>query len=168
MKNLTTILFLLFAIIFSSCDSDDRLYENLEELPIEQELSLYFFDLGENNFTGEIMSHFDEPYIINSENNFPEIFGILNLEAHDDLKNIDYDKYSLILLFSFHVEQEPGISHKFYKNTEYDNNSEYEYLYHQSYKLFNYTENRRTYYYTGIVVNKIPDDSKIQYRSYSY
>jgi hypothetical protein len=168
MKNSTTILFLLFTIIFNSCDSDDRLYENLKELPIEQNLPVYSFDFDEKDFTGEIMSHFDEPYIINSENNFPEILGTLNLEIHDDLKNINYDKYSLILLFSFHVEQDPGISHKFYKNTEYDNNSEYEYLYSQSYKSFNFTENRRIFYYTGIVINKIPDNSKIQYRGDSY
>lgn len=166
MKNSTAIL-LLFAIIFSSCNSDDRLYQNLEELPIRQSLPIYLFDLDENDYTGEIHSYFSEPYIVNSENGFPEIFRVLSLEVHADLKNINYDEYSLILLFGFHAEEDPQIQQFFYKNTEYDQNSEYEYFYWKYYEAFNPFADV-FYYYTGIVVDKIPDNSKIRYRADAY
>ena len=154
---------LLFFVFYSCYDYDNGdLSNKYKSLPIVSEIPTYHFDC--DSITSEQQDIIKRVIIINSENQLYDLFNVWEFEMPDELKNFNYEQYSLLIGFYASLSYTLSIQHSFYLTGE-NEDSAYEY-----YRICNIRgsedfdpENYTLYYfYSGILVNKIPDNSDIK------
>ncbi|MDR2917200.1 MAG: hypothetical protein LBV74_20590 [Tannerella sp.] len=167
MKTLKSILLcLLFATGLLSCGKDDL--TDVKKLPIEKEIPIQFFNLDyidSTNVNEIYITYFKAPHLINSEEDLSDLFNELKLDMPEDLKILDYEQYSLLLKFDLYISKAHSVSvrHYFYKNINQKNDYDYQYYQSIGYGSANVETENEPFYYSGILVDKISNNSKIQF-----
>jgi hypothetical protein len=151
--------YFLAAVTFNACNSENE-YSDRKELPIKTEYPVYVFERMPKS--EEQQATFQKVNIINSQESLLNLFEIWEFEIPEELQHINYEKNTLLLGFNIAYKHDFSIQHTYFR---LDSESHYscDYMYSQSliygssedsnledFKLYNY--------YSGILVNKIPDN----------
>ncbi|GEM_PF-6327667 len=157
MKFLTKVpAILLFLILCLSCDDDDKKLQ--KDIPIIQEITPHFFE--RENLSVKQTEYFKNLILINSENDLETCFTVWDIEIPQELEGLDYSKYTFMLTFDVAINENLTIEHKLIQS---DNDPEgllYKYFQTNNYK--NAFEDESVFYFTGILVEKLPLNSTVE------
>lgn len=149
---------LLLAIFASSCNNDDD-YPRTGQARIYAEFPIYHFE--KESLTNAQIGAMQQAYIINSEKQLGETFTFWGLTPPDELKGNLYDKQTLLLVFKATALNEISIKHTLTKT--FENKTTYSFAYYITTTCRpKETGAPTTFYYSGILTDKIPDDATIQ------
>ena len=159
--NLLILPFFLLIIFSSSCRKETEIEAEL--VPIKESLKVEHFAFesqGENVHRNLLYN----VVIINDPEQLKSPFEVWDLETPDVLKQFDYDKYTLLLRFYLDLGIRKDIEHHLTRNKK---TGLYTYMI-----VFNgkeaYHEDDGTnhseifFFYTGILIDKIADNSEIE------
>lgn len=162
MKYLISVCVFLSVIFYSCSDNDNDDIFGGKKLPIA--LALPVYHVACDSVTTEQIESSRGARIINSEEDLQRLFKIWNQEVPDDIKKMNYEKYSLLVSFDFSLNYPLSVKHAYSYTEEY---GEYKYNYSLTY-VFNPSEKEPDrenpilyFYYSGILVDKIDNNSNL-------
>ena len=162
MKHLLLFIPVILLVIFTtSCSKDDDFEVKL--VPIKESLNVEHFAF-EGQVDSERGNLLQNVVIINSIEQLTYPFEIWDLETPNDLKQFDYEKYTLLLRFSVDLGIRKDIEHLVTRNYK---TGIYTYMIifnaNEAYHEDGWTNNSDIFFFhTGILIDKIAEDSKIE------
>jgi len=162
MKHQLLILSVILLIIFTNSCRNETGFE-AELVPIKEYLQVEHFTF-ESQVDSVHKSLLQNVVIINSIEQLKYTFEIWNLEAPYVLKQFDYEKYTLLLRFIIDSGVRKDIEHYLTRNYK---TGIFTYMIvfnaNEAYHKVNSTNHPEFFFfYTGILIDKILDDSKIE------
>jgi len=162
MKHQLLIVSVILLVIFTTSCRKDADFE-VKRVPIIESLKVEHFAF-EGQVDSERRNLLQNVVIINSIEQLTYPFEIWDLETPNDLKQFDYEKYTLLLRFNVDLGIRKDIEHLVTRNYK---TGIYTYMI-----IFNaneaYHEDDRAnhseifFFHTGILIDKIAEDSKIE------
>lgn len=145
------ILSCLLVGVVSSCSGDS--HSKFRDIEIVKELPVFTFEAP-----SDPVGNMFPPYLINSLEELNDLYATYGLPRNEQVSSIDFSQYTVILVFERTVFQKVVIENAFVsvdKGSSVQQAYRYTITFHESNML---PEGERGYFYTGIVVNKLPDN----------
>ena len=148
--------FFILIVALSSCDKNNGNY-SVKVVPIKESFPVVQFEY--DNFTAEHVNMLQTTTLINSQEELISVFNAWKINDYDDMNEVDYKENTLLVIFFYSFNLQPVLSVKHQLYYHEDN-------YYQHYFTLESTNFKETdtisFYYTGIVIKKIDDNSSIQ------
>ena len=156
---------LLFVFFANSCRETSNLGVEIIPIPIKNSLSVEILDFevlyeAHKEYLGSLLF---KPIVINSIEQL-DVFETLNIEVPYALQQFDFEKYTFLLSFHIDIKSLKDIRHELWHNFE---TGQYTYIVtFLRNSSDEFSESEILLFYTGILVDKISIESKIDIVKY--